>query len=101
MRLRAQKARIFTQKKFCPPKCNDAYLCQQKIKTVLLLNGVCGKWSPLTRRTRLEVTPMSDSKSGRLSPELITNCINELAQEVGVMGPEIQGGLQFSKNFLN
>ena len=44
---------------------------------------------------------MSDSKSGRLSPELITNCINELAQEVGVMGPEIQGGLQFSKNFLN
>ncbi len=31
---------------------------------------------------------MSDSKSGRLRPELITNCINELAQDVGAMEPD-------------
>jgi hypothetical protein len=49
----------------------------------------------------MKATPLSNDKSEALSPELITNCINELAQEVGVMGPEIQGGLQFSKNFLN
>jgi len=31
---------------------------------------------------------MVDSKSGQLGPELITNCINELAQEMGVMEPD-------------
>jgi hypothetical protein len=43
-------------------------------------------WEPFLDKP--EVTPMSDNKSGALTVELITRCINELAQEVGVMEPD-------------
>ena len=34
---------------------------------------------------------MSDTKSQPLSVELITNCINDLAREIGVMDPDDPG----------
>lgn len=87
MRLRAQKTRIFTEKKLCAPKCNDAYVCQQKIKPVFPFKWRCGKWftSDATKTTRGDTNVRTANLD---SPELITNCMNELAQEVGVMEPD-------------
>ena len=43
---------------------------------------------------------MSDNKSQPLSVELIANCINDVAREIGVMDPDDQDGRQSLKNCL-
>ena len=44
--------------------------------------------SEMRRVSQLEGHQRSDNRSGPLTVELITKCINELAQEVGVMEPD-------------
>jgi hypothetical protein len=59
----------------------------KKLSPFSLLNGGCGKWftSDATKITRGDTNVRTANLD---SPELITNCMNELAQEVGVMEPD-------------
>jgi hypothetical protein len=116
IRLRAQKTRFFSRKKFCSPKPNNAYLCKeaiQELKTQGDRSSERQRFRFLTKSLRrfslrmIFVVNVLSLEMRRVfttgwrhhvrqqswtvhTPELITNCINELARELRTMDPMVQ-----------